>query len=124
MRMQEETTRIPHDDPIERRPEDQTIELHEEELVAERELREVGSVRVRTVVEEVPGRLEVDAQTEEVEVEHVPIGQFVSERREPWEEDGALIVPVYEEQLVVSRRLLLREHIRVRRISGTRRQLF
>jgi uncharacterized protein (TIGR02271 family) len=100
------------------------LELREEELIARKELRELGEVRVRKEVEEVPGRLEVDALREEVEVEHVPVGKVVNERVEPWEEDGDLIVPVYEEQVVMVKRLVLREQLRIRRVSSTERQLF
>jgi uncharacterized protein (TIGR02271 family) len=102
---------------------EQTIELKEERLVAHKEMRQVGEVEVRTVVEQVPGRLEVEAYSEEVVVEHVPVGQFVDERVEPWEEDGTLVVPIYEEQLVVVKRLLLKEELRVRRIGSTERRL-
>lgn len=103
---------------------ERTIELREEQLVAHKDLRERGEIRVRTTVEEVPGRLEVEAYREEVEVEHAPVGEVVTERVGPWEEDGVLVVPVYEEQLVVVKRLVLREHLRVRRVSSTERQLF
>jgi len=102
----------------------QTLELREEQLVAHKELRELGDVELRTEIEEVPGRLEVDAYREEVVVEHEPVGQVVSEREKPWEEDGILVVPVYEEQLVVTKRLVLRERMRVRRVGTTERQLF
>src|SRR4051794_29920509 len=91
------------------------IELREEQLVATKQLRDVGEVIVRTEVDSVPARLEVDALREEVEVVHEPVGRTVSEREEPREEDGVLIVPIYEEQLVVSKRLVLRERLRVRR---------
>jgi len=104
--------------------EQQTLELREEELVAHKELRELGDVLIHTRVEETPGRLEVDAYREEVEIEHEPVGQAVSDRREPWEEDDTLVVPVYEEQLVVSKRLILTERLRIRRIGTTERQLF
>jgi uncharacterized protein (TIGR02271 family) len=103
---------------------EQTLELREEELIAHRELKDVGNVRVSKVVEEVPGRLELEAYSEEVEVEHVPIGKAVSERREPWNDDGVMVVPVYEEQLVVTKRLILREHLRIRRVATTRHELF
>lgn len=101
-----------------------TIQLHEEQLVAHKEAREVGSVDVRIRVEQVPARLEVDAYQEEVEVEHVPVGKVVSDRAQPWEEDGALIIPIYEEQLVVVKRLVLREQLKVRRVRTTQRHLF
>ena len=83
----------------------QTIELREEQLIAHKHLQDAGEIEVRTVVDEVPGRLEVDAYREEVVVEHEAVGQMVSEREEPWEEEGGvLVLPVYEEQLVVSER--------------------
>jgi uncharacterized protein (TIGR02271 family) len=105
-------------------PDERTIELREEQLVAHKELRELGEVEIRTEVEDVPGRLEVEAYREEVEIEHVPVNRIVSERVDPWEENGVLIVPVYEEQLVVTKRLVLREHLRVRRFSTVEHQLF
>jgi uncharacterized protein (TIGR02271 family) len=100
------------------------IELREEQLVAQKELVDLGEIVIRTAVDEVPGRLEVDAIREEAEVEHVPVGQVVSERVDPWEEDGALVIPLYEEQLVVVKRLYLREQLRIRRVGTTARQVF
>ena len=104
--------------------EERVLELREEQLVANKQLREVGEILIRKEVDTAPARLEVDALREEVEVVHEPVGQSVSERREPWEEDGDLVVPVYEEQLVVTKRLVLRERLRVRRLRTTERQLF
>jgi len=101
-----------------------TLELREEQLVAHKSLLDVGEIQVRTEVEDVPGRLEVDAYREEVVVEHEAVGEVVSERDKPWEEDGVLVIPIYEEQLVVSKRLVLRERIHVRRVGVTERQLF
>ena len=102
-----------------------TLELREEQLVAHKELRDLGEIEVRTEIDEVPGRLEVEAYREEVLVEHEIVGQVVTEREKPWEEtDGVLVIPIYEEQLVVTKRLVLRERMRVRRIGTTERQLF
>ena len=103
---------------------ERTLELREEQLVAHKALRELGEVEVRTEVDEVPGHLEVDAYREEVQIDHEPVGTVVSERDDPWEEDGVLVVPVYEEQLVVTKRLVLRERLRIRRVGTTERQLF
>jgi uncharacterized protein (TIGR02271 family) len=122
---EEDATRsVADDEPLDRTEQDQVIELRQEELVPHTEMHEVGEARIRTWIQEVPARLEVDAYTEEVEVEHVPVGQVVSERKPPWQEDEVLIVPIYEEQLVVSKRLVLREQIRVRRVGSQRRELF
>src|SRR5436853_33053 len=96
--------------------EERVLELREEQLIAHRELRDLGEVLVRTEIEAAPAQLEVEAFREEVEVEHEPVGESVTKRDEPWEENGELIVPIYEEQLVVSKRLILRERLHVRRI--------
>jgi uncharacterized protein (TIGR02271 family) len=100
------------------------LELHEEQLVAHQDLRHLGDVVVRTEVEEIPGRLEVDAYREEVEVDHVPVGRVVRERVAPWEDGEVLVVPVYEEQLVAVKRLVLKEELRIRRVASTERQVF
>jgi len=100
------------------------IELKEEQLVARKRLVEAGEVVLHTEIDEVPGRLEVEAFHEEIEVEHVPVGKVVTERLAPWEEDGELVLPVYEEQLVVVKRLVLKEQVHVRRVRATERQLF
>jgi uncharacterized protein (TIGR02271 family) len=105
-------------------PDEQTLELREEELVVQRKMRDVGEARIRTRIEEVPARLEVEATAEEVEVEHVPVGQVVSKRVEPYQDGDVLVVPIYEEQMVVTKRLLLREELRIRRVATTQRQLF
>lgn len=100
------------------------IELREEELVPQKELVEVGEVVLRTTVEHAPGRIEVDAYTEDVEVEHVPLGWVVRERVEPHQEGDVLVVPIYEEELVVVKRLVLREELHVRRVASTERHVF
>jgi uncharacterized protein (TIGR02271 family) len=104
-------------------PDERTLELREEELVVQRKMRDVGEAHIRTRVEEVPARLEVEANAEEVEVEHVPVGRVVSQRVEPYQDGDVLVVPIYEEQVVVTKRLLLREELRVRRVVTTQRQL-
>jgi uncharacterized protein (TIGR02271 family) len=92
--------------------------------VPRKELEETGRVRIRKEVEEVPRRLEAEAFYEEVEVEHRPIGRVVKEREAAREEDGSFIVPIYEEQLVVVKRLVLKEEIHVRRQGATEKRLF
>lgn len=103
---------------------EQVVELRAEELVAHKDLRDLGVVEIQTVVDEVPARLEVDAYREEIEIEHVPVGLPAQERVAPWEEDGVLVVPVYEEQLVLVKRLVVREHLRIRRVETRERRLF
>ena len=99
------------------------LELREEELIAHTDIRDLGEVHIRTEVEELPGRLEVDASRDEVTIEHEPVGEIVSERDAPWEEEGVIVVPVYEEQLVVSKQLVLRERVRIRRVASHEHRL-
>ena len=102
----------------------QRTELRAEQLAVHKEEREAGEVRVRKEVEQVPGRAEAEAFREEVRLRHVPINQVVSERVPSWEEDGALIVPVYEEQLVLVKQLVLKEHLRIERVRIVERREF
>jgi uncharacterized protein (TIGR02271 family) len=95
------------------------LELREERLTARKQMEQVGEVDFRKEIEEVPGRLEVEAHREEVHVEHVPVDKVVREKVDPWEEGDTLVVPVYEEQLVVVKRLVMREQIRIRRVGTT-----
>jgi uncharacterized protein (TIGR02271 family) len=95
-------------------PSGERMQLREEELVPHKEMREAGRVRIRKEVEEVPRVLDVEAAREQVAVEHVPVGKVVPEKRAPWREGDFLIVPVYEEQVEVVKRLVLREQLRIR----------
>ena len=103
---------------------ERTIELREEQLVPRKELRTAGEILVHTQAEEVTGRLRVPEYREEASVERIPVHQEVQERRAPWEEDGAIVVPIYEEQLVAVKQLVLREYLRIRRVGITRQRLF
>jgi uncharacterized protein (TIGR02271 family) len=100
------------------------LELREEQLVPRTELREAGQVRISKEVEEVPRELDVEAYREQVAVVHVPVGQVVAEKVGPWREGEYLIVPVYEEQLEVVRRLVLREQLRIRLETTTQTHHF
>ena len=95
------------------------IELVEEQLeIGKREV-ERGRVVVRTRVEERDEVAEIELQQEDVSVERVPRGVPVETLPAVREEDGVLIIPVVEEQLVVTTRLILKEEIRITRQRRT-----
>ena len=95
------------------------IELVEEQLeIGKREV-ERGRVVVRTRVEERDEVAEIELQQEDVSVERVPRGVPVETLPAAREEDGVLIIPVVEEQLVVTTRLILKEEIRITRQRRT-----
>ena len=95
------------------------IELAQEQLeIGKREV-ERGRVVVRTRVEERDEVAEIELRQEDVTVERVARGVPVESVPETREEDGVLIIPILEEQLVVSTRLILKEEIRITRRSRT-----
>ena len=56
---------------------------------------------------------------EQVEVEPSPIGKVVEVPPSVREEGDTIIIPIVEEILVVERRLLLKEEVRVRRVRSS-----
>ena len=58
---------------------------------------------------------------ETVEVDRVAVGRYVDGPEAPRQEGDTLVVPVFEEVLVVEKRLVLKEEIRItrRRVSET-----
>lgn len=102
-------------------PEPAVISLLEEQLDVGVAREEVGAVRVRIEVDERAQPVDAEPFEERMAIDVVPIGRDVSERRAPWRDGDALVVPVYEEALVVECRLVLREEIRltpVRHVTG------
>jgi uncharacterized protein (TIGR02271 family) len=77
-------------------------------------------VLVRKTIETRDAVVERELRDETVHIERVPIGREIETAPEVREENGVLIVPVVEEELVVSTRLILKEELRVHR-QETRR---
>jgi uncharacterized protein (TIGR02271 family) len=94
-------------------PAGRTLPIYEEQLLVDKQNREIGEIVIRKVIEEVPTQAEVDAIHEELDVEHVSVDEVVEQRREPWREGNVLVVPVYEEQMIVVRKLVMREQLRI-----------
>lgn len=96
-----------------------TMPLLEERLLVGRRVVETGRVRIRLSTETEDAVVRETLRSERVEVDRVPIGREVAAApatRE--EEDGTvLVVPVVEEVLVTERRLVLKEELRIRRVS-------
>jgi uncharacterized protein (TIGR02271 family) len=97
------------------------IPLVEERVTTGKRQVETGRVRVRTVVEEDQQLVCEDLIREQIEVERVPMDVELTEYPEVREEDGFTIIPVVEEVLVVEKKLVLIEEVRLRRRSDRRR---
>lgn len=94
--------------------------IREQVSVTRREV-ERGGVRVNKRVEEHEEIVEQPTYREEVTVERVAVGRPVETATAPRQEGDTLIIPVFEEMLVVEKRLVLKEEIRItrRRIEET-----
>ena len=97
------------------------IPVVREEVNVGRRVVERGGVRVHKRVEEREEVVEQPAFREEVTVERVPIGRPLEQEIGSRQEGDTLIIPVLEEMLVVERRLVLKEEVRItkRRIAET-----
>ena len=91
------------------------IPVAEERLVLGKRKRVTARVRIHKTVESREVELVDETSREVLEVERVSIGQYV-ERLPRTRVDGDLtIVPVVEEVVVLQKRLLLREELRIRK---------
>lgn len=95
---------------------DRVIPLVEEEVTVEKRPVDTGRVVISTKVEERREWVEETLRREDVTVERVPIGQVVTGTVPSIREDGdVLIVPVLAEELVIEKRLVLREELHIRK---------
>jgi uncharacterized protein (TIGR02271 family) len=84
-----------------------------EELQVGRRSVETGRVRVTKLVREQQQVVDEPSVTEEVVVERVPVNRYVDGPVEPRQEGDTLVVPVLEVVVVVERRLMLKEEVRI-----------
>ena len=94
------------------------VQRNEEELVAGTREREVGGVRVRKRVASERVERVVPRETERAEVERDGAYEHDSGEIETLP-DGSVSVPVFEEELVVTKRLVVRERVIVRKRTVT-----
>ena len=84
--------------------------------------RSDGALRVRKVVTTAPAAQDVELHDELVEVERVPIGRVLDGPIAVRHEGDVMIVPVVEERLVVEKRRVLVEEVRIVRRQRTRHE--
>jgi len=91
--------------------EDLVVPVIEEELAAGVKAVKTGAVRVEKHVEKRLRKVEGPLLHEDVEVRRVPVGRVVTEPPAVRRKGDTVIVPVVEEELVVTKRLVLKEEI-------------
>ena len=100
---------------VERPDDDFVIPIMEEQAVVTKEEVTTGLVRVSTHTEQRVIHVDDTIRKTVVDVQRVPINQFVEVEPQSREEDGVLVVPVVEEVLV--KRMFLKEELRITRTS-------
>ncbi len=98
-----------------RSAEDVVVPVVAEEVEVGRRRVETGRVRVRKTVRQTEKVVDEPVVREEVEVERVAINRAIDAPVGPRQEGDTLIVPLLEEVLVVEKRLMLREEVRITR---------
>src|SRR5919205_1175949 len=88
------------------------VQRSEEELAAGTREREAGQLKVRKRVRTDRETIEVPTRHEEVSVERVPVEGEASEAEIGEEE---VVVPVTEEEVVVGKRAVAKEEVRIRK---------
>ena len=91
------------------------IPVIEEEAFLDKRVVETGKVRISKRVSEHEELIDEPLFREEVSVERVPINQYVDQLPQVRQEGDVMIIPVVQEQLVMQKRLVLVEELRVRK---------
>ncbi|MGI4881323.1 MAG: DUF2382 domain-containing protein [Janthinobacterium lividum] len=94
----------------------ESLQLVEEVLRLDKNVRETGRVRVRTVVDEEPVVLSATLSGNYVTIDRVAVNRIVDAVPPVREVDGVTIIPVVEERLRVVRELVLVEEVHMRNV--------
>jgi uncharacterized protein (TIGR02271 family) len=91
------------------------LPLLAEEVSVAKERVVTGQVKVGTITREREQLVEELLEQEHIEVERTAIGKQVDKAPPVRQEGDTLVIPVLEEIVVVERRLLLKEEVRIHR---------
>jgi uncharacterized protein (TIGR02271 family) len=91
------------------------IPVIQEEVTVDKQVIEAGTVRISKRISEHEEVIDVPLFHEEVSVERVPVNLFVEALPPVRQEGDTMVIPVVEEQIVIQKKLLLVEELRVRK---------
>jgi uncharacterized protein (TIGR02271 family) len=106
-------TKSPDAPSVDGNKQERTVPVVEEELVTGTRPVKTGTVRIRKQVQLVRKSVEMPAIRDVVKVSRVAVNKIVQTMPQTREEGDLVIVPVVEEQIVVKRRLVLKEEIHI-----------
>jgi uncharacterized protein (TIGR02271 family) len=91
------------------------IPIIHEKVQIDKQAVETGRIRLTKTVHVDEETVDAQLQQERVQVERVPLEQFVEQPPQVRYEGETLVIPVVAEMLVVEKRLLLKEEVRIRK---------
>jgi len=94
---------------------EQRIPVLEECARVEKRIVERGVVKISTSVAEHQKIIKETLQSQEVDIERIAMDRQVDSMPEVRQEDDAIVIPIIEERVVVTKQLVLVEELRVRR---------
>ena len=97
------------------------IPLLAEEVAVAKQVIETGRVQVSRVTHEREQLIDELLAHNTVEIDRTAIGRQIDAMPAVRDEGDTIVIPIVEEVLVVERRLLLKEEVRVRRVRSTER---
>jgi uncharacterized protein (TIGR02271 family) len=104
-----------------RREEEKVIPVLEEQVEVERRKVSTGKVLIHKKVDADEITIDEPVVHERYDVERVPVNRVINEPVEPHYEGDTYVLPVLEEVVVVEKKLLLREEVRITRKKGSER---
>lgn len=96
------------------------LPLHEEQASITKQPIVTGRVRISRVTHEHGQLLNEALVREQIEINRTPIGQLIEAMPPIRQEGDVIVIPIVEEILVVERRLVLKEEVRVRRVRTSK----
>jgi len=97
------------------------IPLLAEEVTVSKQVVETGRIQLSRVTHEREQLIDELLAHETVEIDRTPIGRQVDTMPSVREEGDTVVIPIVEEVLVIERRILLKEEVRVRRVRSMER---
>jgi uncharacterized protein (TIGR02271 family) len=99
-------------------PQEIAIPLFEEQASIAKRRIVTGNVQVSTVTREREQVIEEVLAREHVEIERTPINKPIEAMPAVREQGDIIVIPIVEETLIIQRRLVLKEEVRVRRVRN------
>ena len=97
------------------------LPLLAEEVTVSKQTVETGRVQVSRITHEREQLIDELLAHEAAEIDRIPINRKIDTMPSVREEGDTVVIPIVEEVLVIERRLLLKEEVRVRRVRSTER---